>query len=95
MRVDGPDTVSVTPSGSTHVVNEGKVLDDITCTAECVPSCTYEWKKNGTSFRTERTLSLGQLTRSDSGVYTCSVGNTDDSIYVTKNIDVTVKVRCE
>ena len=36
MRVDGPDTVSVTPSGSTHVVNEGKVLDDITCTAECV-----------------------------------------------------------
>ena len=95
MCVGGPDTVSVTPSGSTHVVNEGKVLDDITCTAECVPSCTYEWKKNGTSFRTERTLSLGQLTRSDSGLYTCIVGKSDTGIQVTKNIDVTVNVRCK
>ena len=39
-------------------------------------------------------MSLGQLTRSDAGVHTCSVGNTDNFIYVTKNIDVTVKVRC-
>ena len=94
--VDGPDTVSVTPNHSTHVVNDGEVLDDITCTAECVPSCTYEWKKNGTeSFSTERTLSLGQLTRSDSGLYTCSVGNSDTGIQVTKNIDVTVNVRCK
>ena len=92
---DVPDTVSVTPSHSTYVVNDGEVLDDITCTAKCVPSCTYEWKKNGTCFRTEQILSLGQLTRSDSGVYTCSVEHTDDNLQVSQTIDVTVNVRCK
>jgi len=59
------------------------------------PVVRMNGRRMGTSFSTERTLSLGQLTRSDSGVYTCSVDNSDDTLQVTKNIDVTVNVRCK
>lgn len=91
---DGPDSVSVSPENSTYVLNESQVITDIVCIAECFPSCSYIWKKNRTAFTAGSKLSLGNLTRQNSGVYTCTVGNSDTSIQTTISHDVTVSIRC-
>ncbi|XP_021366343.1 uncharacterized protein LOC110458766 [Mizuhopecten yessoensis] len=73
---DGPGTVTLFPSNTTYIRTEGDTLPDITCTADCRPSCTFVWTKlDNTNFTTSAVLSLGQLDRSEHGTYRCTARN--------------------
>ncbi|XP_021352863.1 carcinoembryonic antigen-related cell adhesion molecule 1-like [Mizuhopecten yessoensis] len=72
----GPDTVTLSPPGTTYTRNEGDTLPDITCTADCRPDCIFVWTKpDNTNFTASAVLSLGQLDRSERGTYRCTARN--------------------
>lgn len=95
---DGPDDITLTPRGSSHIVNKGGYLDNITCSAQCFPNCTYVWEKQGnqSSVITGNTLRLGNNIQSEvSGIYVCSVTNPERSEKPTNKEDVIIYVRCK
>ncbi|XP_021368369.1 basement membrane-specific heparan sulfate proteoglycan core protein-like [Mizuhopecten yessoensis] len=55
---------------------EGDTFQDITCTADCRPGCTFVWTKpDNTNFTASAVLSLGQRDRSEHGTYRCTARN--------------------
>ncbi|XP_021343376.1 basement membrane-specific heparan sulfate proteoglycan core protein-like isoform X2 [Mizuhopecten yessoensis] len=75
--VDGPgESISLSPPDTVYTRNEGDRLPDITCTADCRPSCIFIWTKpDFTNFTASAVLSLGQLDRSEHGTYRCTARN--------------------
>ncbi|KAJ8311173.1 hypothetical protein KUTeg_011274 [Tegillarca granosa] len=77
---DGPLTVTFTPSTTSYSITEQGTIPDITCNADCKPSCSYRWTKDGqvTLHGSGSTLSLRIINRNDSGVYRCTSWNGHD-----------------
>ncbi|XP_021340455.1 hemicentin-1-like [Mizuhopecten yessoensis] len=74
--VDGPGTVTLSPSAIYYTKTERDTLPDITCTADCRPGCTFVWTKlDNPIFTASDVLSLGQLDRSEHGTYICTARN--------------------
>lgn len=73
----GPDRTEITPANTSYVVVErNRSRLDVVCSCgDCVPSCSSEWLLNGTVFSNDPTLELNNISRSDTGVYTCMCKN--------------------
>ncbi|XP_069119324.1 peroxidasin-like, partial [Argopecten irradians] len=74
---DGPSTsVALSPPDTAYTMTEGDTLPDITCAADCRPGCTFVWTRpDNTNFTVSPVLSLGQLDRSEHGMYRCTARN--------------------
>ena len=83
--------------GSTFVTGkEGDLIKDITCTAECVPECTYEWYFKGSRIRDDHTLDLEELERAEDGLYSCNATNSrDDGQTYSSSTAVNITVYCK
>lgn len=45
---DPPGSVTITPGNNTfYTKRNGKPVQNITCKADCLPECTYEWYREG------------------------------------------------
>ncbi|KAK3095758.1 hypothetical protein FSP39_018669 [Pinctada imbricata] len=79
----GPREVVLSPNNSTTNLEEGQNLGPITCSADCNPTCTIQWKFNATvgdgRFVDQTTqndeLEIVNVRRSMAGVYRCLVRN--------------------
>ncbi|XP_021363703.1 carcinoembryonic antigen-related cell adhesion molecule 5-like [Mizuhopecten yessoensis] len=91
----GPGTsTSISPPGTNYTRTEGDTLSDITCTADCRPGCTFVWTKpDNTNFTASAVLSLGQLDRSEHGMYRCTAGNVAGESTTTTSVIVTVQCK--
>ncbi|XP_046579318.1 hemicentin-2-like isoform X6 [Haliotis rubra] len=69
----GPgNSVAITSSGSPSMT-EGAGAFIATCSAECNPSCSITWRKDNTPLSGQ--ISLTNVSRTDSGDYTCHAQN--------------------
>ncbi|XP_021366345.1 hemicentin-2-like, partial [Mizuhopecten yessoensis] len=85
----GPDTVTLSPPDTTYTRTEGDTFQDITCTADCRPGCTFVWTKpDNTNFTASAVLSLEQLDRSEHGPYRCTAGNVIGTSMTTTTVTV-------
>ncbi|VDI00565.1 Hypothetical predicted protein, partial [Mytilus galloprovincialis] len=83
------NSIFFSPSSTSYVKLEGDTLEDITCSANCKPSCTFEWTyPDGTQYLGS-TLRIGRLHRTHAGVYKCKgynlVGYSEKTITVAVN----------
>lgn len=92
---DGPDIVMLSPSNDSYTIEEHSNLSEVTCSAKCVPACSLSWiGPDGQNVSSgEEVLSLLNISRKQSGNYTCSAVNTVtlQTKNATFNIDVTCK----
>ncbi|KAL3860880.1 hypothetical protein ACJMK2_006976 [Sinanodonta woodiana] len=87
----GPDNVQVTPSGILNV-NEGGNMN-LTCASECNPSCSsYRWSKDSllTIVGSSQSYWESEVQRNQSGIYICTITNTNISKSATTQITVIV-----
>ncbi|KAK6174048.1 hypothetical protein SNE40_017394 [Patella caerulea] len=71
----GPENIRFTPTGSSITVIENESRT-VTCSAECNPPCNINWKKGSVPSGSNGLLSMNNITRQQSGNYTCQVTNT-------------------
>ncbi|XP_060599665.1 carcinoembryonic antigen-related cell adhesion molecule 5-like, partial [Ruditapes philippinarum] len=90
-------STQLSPSTQNYTKNEGQSLNDITCSAECYPDCTYTWRKTRqeqtTTVSSTSVLSIGQLHREEAALYTCSAKNPERSSSPSTTIQTLVNVR--
>ncbi|XP_071173994.1 matrix-remodeling-associated protein 5-like isoform X3 [Mytilus edulis] len=89
INFDPGNSIFFSPSNTNYVMMEGNTLGDITCSANCKPSCTFEWTyPNGTKYLGS-TLGIGRLNRTHAGVYKCKgynhIGSSEKTITVAVN----------
>ena len=90
---DGPSAVTL--SSEDIVEKEGGAID-VTCSADCNPSCTFQWIFTDESGSTNTvgsgdTLNIPNLVRANHGTYTCKATNKpNDDKEAEKSIQVTV-----
>ena len=96
---DGPSAVVIFPSNSTTDLEEGQNFGPISCSADCNPSCSIQWRLNatmGNSIFVNKTTQNGVLhivnvRRSMACVYRCIARN----IVGYYRTDVSLKVLCK
>ncbi|KAH3825346.1 hypothetical protein DPMN_127221 [Dreissena polymorpha] len=76
-----------------YTLNEGHTLHDITCSAICVPECTYSWKRSYTVITNTNVLSVGSVKRGDTGIYECAA-RTPTSGQIVNSQSVEILIRC-
>ncbi|XP_052062630.1 carcinoembryonic antigen-related cell adhesion molecule 5-like isoform X3 [Mytilus californianus] len=86
---DPGNSIFFSPSSTSYTKLEGESLWNITCSADCKPSCTFEWTyQDGTKYPGS-TLMIGRLNRTQDGVYKCKgynlIGYSEKTITVTVN----------
>ena len=94
---DGPDSAAIVPDQSYYIVNEGDGLHDVDCTADCFPTCTYSWQKQGQAEPVSRNASLqfgNNIRREYAEVYTCTARNPEISTK-SSTVQITLVVRCK
>ncbi|XP_021373078.1 hemicentin-1-like [Mizuhopecten yessoensis] len=73
--VYGPgNSVVLQPQSKVVDIVENQTVPNITCSADCRPSCSYTWSKSDKNF--SNPLSLSVATRDNAGQYTCTASNT-------------------
>ncbi|XP_060553988.1 carcinoembryonic antigen-related cell adhesion molecule 5-like [Ruditapes philippinarum] len=90
-------STKLSPTTQNYTKNEGQSLNDITCSANCYPDCTYTWRKTRqeqtTTVSSTSVLSIGELHREDAGLYTCIAKNPEKISSPTTTIQTLVNVR--
>jgi hypothetical protein len=89
---DGPIQIEISPPDTTYTVNETGSVNQITCTADCIPSCTTTWTGPNLTAGTTSILNLQNIDRSQAGVYNCTAVNAISSLTLIK---VNVIVNCK
>ena len=92
--LDGPDSIQLLPNMSLYVLKEASPLN-MTCLADCFPTCTYDWVKQESmaSITTNQHMSIENTTRDHSGIYECTAIN--EELNQSTSINLTVLVRCK
>ena len=73
--LDGPNMVNITPSMQSYTLKETETLNEIQCTADCIPACTITWSGPNLSARITSKLSLQNINRNQTGKYQCTARN--------------------
>jgi hypothetical protein len=89
---DGPIQIEISPPDTTYTVNETGSVNQITCTADCIPSCTTTWTGPNSTAGNTSILNLQNIDRSQAGVYNCTAVNAISSLTLIK---VNVIVNCK
>jgi hypothetical protein len=89
---DGPTMVSITPSTKPYTLKETENLNQIQCTADCIPVCTMTWSGPSLPAGTRYVLSLQNINRNQAGDYQCTDSNDISSkTYAVVNVAVKCK----
>jgi hypothetical protein len=89
---DGPIQIEISPSDNTYTVTETGSVNQITCTADCNPSCTTTWTGSNLPAGSTSILNLNNFDRSQAGAYNCTAVNEISSLTLIK---VNVIVNCK
>lgn len=93
--LDGPGNISIKPNDEQRTVTEGNTLGPLCCDAACNPTCLVKWRssitKKGRVDSFSSNLHISNITRGQSGVYTCEASNSLGN----KSKDIKVVVNCE
>jgi hypothetical protein len=81
---DGPIQIEISPPDTTYTVNETGSVNQITCTADCIPSCTTTWTGPNSTAGNTSILNLQNIDRSQAGVYNCTAVNAISSLTLIK-----------
>lgn len=85
-----PENIRLSPAGNEFVANEFSNFNYVTCLADCVPSCTYQW--TGPTSSSTNQLQINSIRRTAAGSYKCIVRN-EIGTDVSSNINVIVYTR--
>ena len=89
---DGPNQVIITPSTQSYTLKETENLNQIQCTADCIPVCTMTWSGPNLPAGTTSVLSLQNIDRNQAGNYQCTANNDVSS---KTSVVVNVAVQCK
>ena len=89
---DGPNQVNITPSTQSYTLKETESLNQIHCTADCIPLCTMTWSGPNLPAGTTSVLNLQNINRNQTGNYQCTASNEVSS---KTSVVVNVVVQCE
>ena len=90
--IDGPETVTLSPSTTAYFVTEGDTIPFINCTVSCRPQCTFMWTGPNVPDGTTNDLYLQDLSRNQKGTFNCTATNVVGS---KMSSNVVVDVRCK
>ena len=84
--------VIITPSIQSYTLNETANLNQIQCTADCIPVCTVTWSGPNLPVGTTSVLNLQNINRNQAGNYQCTASNdVSSNTYVVVNVVVQCK----
>ena len=89
---DGPNQVIITPSTQSYTLKETENLNQIQCTADCIPVCTKRWSGLNLPAGTTSVLNLQNINRNQAGNYQCTASNDVSS---KTSVVVNVVVKCK
>ena len=89
---DGPNMVSITPLTQSYTLTEIENLNQIQCTADCMPACTMTWSGPNFPAGTTSVLNLQRINRHQAGNYQCTASNDVSSV---TSVVVNVVVKCK
>jgi hypothetical protein len=89
---DGPIQIGISPPDTTYTFTETGSVNQITCTADCNPSCTTTWTGPNLPAGSTSIMNLQNIDRSQAGVYNCTAVNEISSLTLIK---VNVIVNCK
>jgi hypothetical protein len=90
--LDGPESVTLSPSNMTYTVTEGDTLPSVSCTATCRPECTFMWTGPNVPDGTTNDLYLQNINRDQKGTFYCIATNEVGSKMSSK---VVVDIKCK
>ena len=67
--------VIITPSTQSYTLKESENLNQIQCTADCIPVCTMTWSGPNIPAGTTSVLNIQNINRNQAGNYQCTAGN--------------------
>ena len=89
---DGPNQVIITPSMQFYTLKETENLNEIQCTADCIPVCTMTWRGPNHPANTTSVLSIQNINRTQAGNYQCTASNdVSNKTSIVVNVDVKCK----
>ena len=75
-----------------YTLNETENLNEIQCTADCVPVCTMTWSGPKLPANTTSVLSIQNINRTQAGNYQCTASNdVSNKTSIVVNVDVKCK----
>ena len=77
---DGPIQIAISPPNNTYTVTETVSVNQITCTADCNPSCTTTWIGANPPAGSTSILNLNSIDRSQAGAYNWTAVNEISSL---------------
>ena len=89
---DGPNMVIITPSIQSHTLKETESLNQIQCTADCIPVCTMIWSGPNLPAGITYVLNIQNINRNQAGNYQCTASN---DISSNTSVVVNVVVQCK
>ena len=90
--LDGPNQVIISPSTQSYTLKETENLNQIQCTADCIPVCTITWSGPNLSAGTTSVLNLQNINRNQTGSYQCTASNgVSSKTFVVVNVIVQCK----
>ena len=89
---DGPNPVIITPSTQSYTLKETENLNQIQCTADCIPVCIMTWSGPNLSVGNTSILNLQNINRNQAGNYLCTASNDVSS---NTSFVVNVVVQCK
>ena len=89
---DGPNEVNISPSTQSYTLKETENLNQIQCTANCIPVCTMTWSGPNLPAGTTSVLNLQNINRIQTGDYQCTASN---DVSNKTSVVVNVVVQCK
>jgi hypothetical protein len=89
---DGLNQVIITPSTHSYTLKETENLNQIQCTADCIPICTMTWSGLILPAGTTSVLSLQKINKNQAGNHQCTGSNDVSS---KTSVVVNVVVQCK
>ena len=84
--------VSITPLTQSYTLKETESLNQIQCTADCIPVCTMTWSGSNLPVGTTSVLNIQNINRNQAGSYQCTASNDVSS---KTSVVVHVVVQCK
>jgi len=84
--------VFITPSAQSYTLKETEHLNQIQCTADCIPVCTMTWRGPNLPAGTTSVLNLQNINRNQAGNYQCTASNDVGSM---TSVVLNVVVQCK
>jgi len=99
--IDGPQSITLSPSNTSITVREGATITPIICKADCNPPCTFQWIHNsstGDSVINGTVLNIESAQRSHNDTYRCEAlarNPVPSQLQRRQSVDIRIDVQCK